>query len=133
MSFPSNQTDFGSDSLQNTNHTLHIMVTSWMSHYLSAFLSDPFVKKWFGWFMTPVFVAFLLPVVFCLLLWSTSLLLYIHRVHKRRLMRRLTEAVNERDIHKAGRNIVSAIFDAQVCAYLDATAFIVIDENWMRY
>ena len=90
------------------------MVTSWMSHYISAILSDPFVKKWFGWLMTPVVVAFIMPAILCLFLWGTSLLLYIHRVHKRRLMRKLTEAFDERDIVKAGRHIVAAIYDAQV-------------------
>ena len=120
MTLTRNQSDFvsgiGTSDLENSqsNNTVQIMVTSWMSHYLSVILSDPFVKKWFGWLMTPVVVAFLMPVVLCLLLWLTSLMLYIHRVHKRRLMKRLTEAFDERDILKAGRNIVAAIYDAQV-------------------
>ena len=79
------------------------------------FVSDSFVKKWL---MTPVvyyfIILFIMPALLCILLWSTSLILYIHRVHKRRLMRRLTEAFDERDILKAGRNIVAAIWDAQV-------------------
>ena len=121
MTLTKNQTDFasgfGTDSLENSiqsDKTIQIMVTSWLSHYLSVILSDPFVKKWFGWLMTPVVLAFLMPAILCLFLWGTSLLLYIHRVHKRRLMRKLTEAFDERDIVKAGRHIVAAIYDAQV-------------------
>ena len=121
MALTINQTDFasgfGTDSLENSiqsNKTIQIMVTSWLSHYLSVILSDPFVKKWFGWLMTPVVLAFIMPAILCLFLWGTSLLLYIHRVHKRRLMRKLTEAFDERDILKAGRHIVAAIWDAQV-------------------
>ena len=94
----------------STNKSVHIIIMSWMSH----FLSDPFVKRWFGWLMTPVVVAFILPVAILLFIWSSSLILYIHRVHKRRLMRRLREAVNEGDIIKAGRDIVAALWDAQV-------------------
>jgi len=110
-----NHTNFVSTGpLDNSNHTLPIMVTSWLSHYLKAFLQDSFVKKWL---MTPVvyyfIILFIMPLLLCILLWSTSLILYIHRVHKRRLMRRLTEAFDERDILKAGRNIVAAIWDAQ--------------------
>ena len=125
MSLSGNYTDFstgtGADNIQG-NNTIRIMVTSWMSHYISAILSDPFVKKWFGglisWLMTPVvyyfIILFIMPAVLCLFVWFSSLLLYIHRVHKRRLMRRLTEAFDERDIHKAGRHIIAAYWDAQV-------------------
>ena len=91
-----------------------------LGNYLNDdFVSDSFVKKWL---MTPVvyyfIILFIMPALLCILLWSTSLILYIHRVHKRRLMRRLTEAFDERDILKAGRNIVAAIWDAQVRKFL---------------
>ena len=96
--------------LNSNRSSVHIIVMSW----LSRILSDPFVKRWFGWFLTPVVVAFVIPMLLCLFVWFSSLILYIHRVHKRRLMRRLREAVNERDILKAGRDIVAALWDAQV-------------------
>lgn len=95
----------------NTNSSrVHIVIMSWMGRIMT----DPFVKKWFGWLMTPVVIAFLLPLAILIFIWSSSLILYIHRVHKRRLMRRLREAVNERDIVKAGREVVAALWDAQV-------------------
>ena len=88
---------------------VQIVLMSWLSHVLS----DPRVAKWLSWILTPVVIAFVLPVMILLFIWSSSLLLYIHRVHKRRLMRRLREAANERDIAKAGREIVAALWDAQ--------------------
>jgi hypothetical protein len=48
-----------------------------------------------------------------LFIYASSLLLYIHRVHKRRLIRSIQEAASEWDIAKAGREIVSALWDAQ--------------------
>ena len=87
-----------------------IIVMSW----IHRILSDPFVSKWFGWLMTPVVVAFVLPTLILLFIWSSSLVLYVHRFHKRRLMRRLREAYNESDIAKAGREIIASLWDAQV-------------------
>lgn len=69
---------------------------------------------WLSWVLTPVVVFFILPVFIMLFIYASSLILYIHRVHKRRLMLRLREAVNEWDVAKAGREIVSALWDAQV-------------------
>merc|ERR1719433_2612132 len=68
--------------------------------------------------MTPVVISFILPLVFCLIIWASSLVLYVHKYHKRRLMRRLREAVNERDIVIAGREIIAALWDAQVIVTL---------------
>ena len=104
-----NETFNGTNETNQTSH-YHIVVMSLMS----KMLSDPFVKRWFGWFLTPVVVAFMLPIAILLFIWSSSLILYIHRVHKRRLVRRLREAIDERDIVKAGREIVAALWDAQV-------------------
>lgn len=103
------------DDVTNSTVTTRarILILSW----LSRIISDPFVVKWFGWLMTPVVIAFVLPFAILLFIWSSSLVLYIHKVHKRRLMHRLREAVNERDIAKAGREIVAALWDAQVRSY----------------
>lgn len=68
---------------------------------------------WLSWLLTPVVIFFILPLTIMLFIYLSSLLLYIHRVHKRRLIRRLQEAANEWDIAKAGREIVSALWDAQ--------------------
>ena len=100
-----------SHSSNETQSSARIIVLSWFHRILS----DPFVSKWFGWLMTPVVVALVLPALILLFIWISSLVLYVHRFHKRRLKRRLEEAYNERDIAKAGREIVAALWDAQVC------------------
>lgn len=99
-----------SAELNENNQTVRIIITSWFKHVLS----DPYVSMVFEWLMTPVVISFILPLVFCLIVWASSLILYVHKYHKRRLMRRLREAVNERDIAKAGREIIAALWDAQV-------------------
>ena len=103
-----NQTKIEADT-SNPN-AVHIVVMSWFSHVLN----DPFVKQWFGWLMTPVVLAFIIPLALILFIYISILILYVNRVHHRRLMRRLREAVTERDILKAGRDIVAALWDGQV-------------------
>ena len=100
--------------LNENNQTVRIIITSWFKHVLS----DPYVSMVFEWLMTPVVISFILPLVFCLIIWASSLILYVHKYHKRRLMRRLREAVNERDIVIAGREIIAALWDAQVIVTL---------------
>ena len=100
--------------LNESNQTVRIIITSWFKHVLS----DPYVSMVFEWLMTPVVISFILPLVFCLIIWASSLVLYVHKYHKRRLMRRLREAVNERDIVIAGREIIAALWDAQVIVTL---------------
>ena len=100
--------------LNENNQTVRIIITSWFKHVLS----DPYVSMVFEWLMTPVVISFILPLVFCLIIWASSLVLYVHKYHKRRLMRRLREAVNERDIVIAGREIIAALWDAQVIVTL---------------
>ena len=95
---------------ESEGYAAKVIVMSW----IHRILSDPFVSKWFGWLMTPVVVAFVLPTLILLFIWSSSLVLYVHRFHKRRLMRRLREAYNESDIAKAGREIIASLWDAQV-------------------
>ena len=68
---------------------------------------------WLSWLLTPVVVFFLLPMTIMLFIYASSLILYIHRVHQRRLYRRLREAATDWDIAKAGREVVSALWDAQ--------------------
>ena len=103
-----------SAELNENNQTVRIIITSWFKHVLS----DPYVSMVFEWLMTPVVISFILPLVFCLIIWASSLVLYVHKYHKRRLMRRLREAVNERDIVIAGREIIAALWDAQVIVTL---------------
>jgi hypothetical protein len=82
---------------------------------------------WLSWVLTPLVVFFILPMFIMLFIYASSLILYIHRVHKRRLMLRLREAVNEWDVAKAGREIVSALWDAQVWVrFLNQTQFGII-------
>ena len=101
-------------ALSQSNQTTRILIISWFKHVLS----DPYVSMVFEWLMTPVVISFILPLVFCLIIWASSLVLYVHKYHKRRLMRRLREAVNERDIVIAGREIIAALWDAQVIVTL---------------
>ena len=103
-----NQTKIEADDA--VPNSVHIVVMSWFSHVLN----DPFVKQWFGWLMTPVVLAFIIPLALILFIYISILILYINRVHHRRLRRRLREAVTERDILKAGRDIVAALWDGQV-------------------
>ena len=100
--------------LSQSNQTTRILIISWFKHVIS----DPYVSMVFEWLMTPVVISFILPLVFCLIIWASSLVLYVHKYHKRRLMRRLREAVNERDIVIAGREIIAALWDAQVIVTL---------------
>jgi len=102
-----NQTKIEADDA--VPNSVHIVVMSWFSHVLN----DPFVKQWFGWLMTPVVLAFIIPLALILFIYISILILYINRVHHRRLRRRLREAVTERDILKAGRDIVAALWDGQ--------------------
>ena len=64
---------------------------------------------------TPVLVLFIFPFVICLGIYSSALLLYIVRLDLVNLFRRLRTAVlQERDLLKAGREMVSTVWDAHV-------------------
>ena len=65
------------------------------------------------WLMSPIILTFLiLPCVILVLIYVSALVLYIYRVHRRRLIRRLTEYAEAGDIMKGGREIVATIWDS---------------------
>ena len=66
---------------------------------------------WLSWLSTPVVVFFLLPMLIMLFIYASSLFLYFHGVHLRRLNRRLQEAATDWDIAKAGREVLLALWN----------------------
>lgn len=65
-----------------------------------------------SWLVTPLCLAFILPVLFVLNLYISCLILYINQRHKARLLARLKEAFSARDVRKAGQEVVAVIWDA---------------------
>lgn len=64
---------------------------------------------------TPVLVLFIFPLVICVGIYMSALLMYIVRLDLVSLFRRLrTVVLEERDLLKAGREMVSTIWDAHV-------------------
>ena len=64
---------------------------------------------------TPVLVLFIFPFVICLGIYLSALLLYVYRLDVTILIRRLrTVVLHERDLLKAGREMVSTLWDAHV-------------------
>jgi len=71
-------------------------------------LSDKLgISTWMSWLFTPIMIVSLLPCVILFLLYFTSSLLYIYRLHRRRLLDAL-----DNDIWDAGRKMVSAMWDS---------------------
>jgi len=65
------------------------------------------ISTWMSWLFTPILIVSLLPASILFLLYFTSMLLYIYRLHRQRLL-----DAYDNDIWDAGRKIVSAIWDA---------------------
>ena len=65
------------------------------------------------WLMSPIILMFvILPCVILLLIYISALVLYIYKVHRRRLIRRLTEYAEQGDLMRGGREIVATIWDS---------------------
>jgi len=63
---------------------------------------------WLTWVLTPLICTVLLPVIIALLIYLSSLILYIYKLHWQSLKRTL----NEGDMWTAGRYMVLAMWDA---------------------
>lgn len=80
----------------------------WVAQYV-----DLDYMLWIKWLMSPIIITFvILPLVILLLIYVSSLYLYIYKAHRKRLIRRLTEYVEQRDFWSGGREIVATIWDA---------------------
>jgi len=64
---------------------------------------------WLGWLLTPIVLAFLLPVVLLILIYISAFIAFAYRVG---LFRRLREAATEKDIHKAAREVIALMWVA---------------------
>jgi len=61
---------------------------------------------------TPVLLVFLLPLLMCLLVYVSGVGLYFYH-RGQRVLRRLREAVEDRDIYKASREVIATFWDIQ--------------------
>lgn len=64
---------------------------------------------WLGWLLTPIVLAFLLPLVLLVLIYISAFIAFAYRVG---LFRRLREAATEKDIHKAAREVIALMWVA---------------------
>jgi len=65
------------------------------------------------WLMSPIIITFcILPLVILFLIYFSSLVLHIYKAHRKRLIRRLTEAVEQGDLLLGGREIVATIWES---------------------
>jgi len=80
----------------------------WVSQYV-----DLDYMLWIKWLMSPIIITFvILPLIILLLIYISSLYLYIYKAHRKRLIRRLTEYVEQGDFWLGGREIVATLWDA---------------------
>ena len=70
----------------------------WVSQYV-----DLDYMLWIKWLMSPIVITFvILPLIILLLIYISSLNLYIYKAHRKRLVRRLTEYVEQGDFWLGG-------------------------------
>jgi len=68
---------------------------------------------WIRWLLSPIILTFvILPAIILILIYFSSLCLYIYRAHRQRLIRRFAAYVEQGDFWKAGRETVATIWDA---------------------
>lgn len=80
----------------------------WLGNYV-----DLDYMLWVRWLLSPIIITFvILPAVILVLIYVSSLCLYIYRAHRQRLLRRLTTYVEQGDFWTAGREFVATIWDA---------------------
>jgi len=89
--------------LNNTQAALN-----WVSQYV-----DLDYMMWIKWLMSPIILTFvILPCIILLLIYVSSLFLYIYKAHRKRLMRSLATYVEHGDFWLGGRAIVATLWDA---------------------
>ena len=62
---------------------------------------------------TPVVLLFIVPMIMCMLVYFSAVLLYLY-YRGEKLLARLREAYVEQDVYRAGREIIAAMWDFQV-------------------
>jgi len=83
-------------------------VLDWVGQYV-----DLDYMMWVRWVLSPIILTFvILPAVILVLIYISSLCLYIYRAHRQRLLRRFTTYVEQGDFWTAGREMVATIWDA---------------------
>jgi len=80
----------------------------WVSQYV-----DLDYMMWIKWLMSPIIITFvILPCVILLLIYVSSLFLYIYKAHRKRLIKRLATYVEHGDFWLGGCTIVATLWDA---------------------
>jgi len=72
---------------------------------------------WLSWLLTPIILAFAIPLILCLLLYITSTFAY---AYQHGIFRRLMKAASERDLERVGRTVI-------------ATLWLVMGQLWFGY
>jgi len=72
---------------------------------------------WLSWLLTPLILAFILPLVFCAFVYITSAFAY---AYQHGIFRRLVKAASERDLERVARDII-------------ATMWLVMGQLWFGY
>lgn len=83
-------------------------INAWYQSIISTILDIDFTY-WLGWLLTPIALAFLLPIVLLILIYVSAFIAFAYRVG---LFRRLREAAAERDIYKAAREVIALMWVA---------------------
>jgi len=85
----------------------------WVSQYV-----DLDYMLWIKWLLSPIIITFvILPLIILILIYVSSLSLYIYQAHRKRLIRKVTSVVEQGEISAdlfwaAGREIVATLWDA---------------------
>uniref|UniRef100_A0A1L8DYJ6 Putative phosphate acyltransferase n=1 Tax=Nyssomyia neivai TaxID=330878 RepID=A0A1L8DYJ6_9DIPT len=69
---------------------------------------------WLYRLLTPLLITFLLPLIFVVLIYFTSIFLYVYKLHRRIIMQAVS---SDLDFWNVGRKIVSAVWDAHAWLY----------------
>jgi len=86
---------------------------NWVGQYV-----DLDYMLWIKWLLSPIIITFvILPLLILILIYVSSLSLYIYRAHRKRLIRKVTSAVEQGEISAdlfwaAGRETVATLWDA---------------------
>lgn len=83
-------------------------VRSHSLNYPAVDIVDIDYTLWLWWCLAPLLITFLLPLIIVILLYLTALILYIYKLH----WKRLKETLESGDRWEAGRKAVGAIWDA---------------------
>ncbi|KAG8234843.1 hypothetical protein J437_LFUL014692 [Ladona fulva] len=83
-----------------------INVTHYIEHSFGDYI-DINYTLWLTWLLAPLFITFLLPLLIVMLFYLSSLILYIYKLHRYRLIH-----AYERDFWVGARHTIAAIWDA---------------------